>query len=72
MFYNFKTIGHIFFALFSSFQYLPLTVTKIADGWIWTIDLGCRKWPLNQVCHNHCLFATIAPGRGSIFEKSSS
>ena len=26
----------------------------LADDWIWTMDLWNWKWPLYQLCRNHC------------------
>ena len=40
-------LGSLYFHLF-------YIVIKIADGWIWTADLWCRKRLLYQLCHNRC------------------
>ena len=46
------------FSLFSSFQFwLQLIVNNIADEWIQTAELRCRKRLLYQLWHNnHCQF----------------
>ena len=44
-----------FLNLFSYFQYSRQNVhIKIADDWIRTADLWCRKRPLYQLSHNYC------------------
>ena len=44
----------IHFRLFNTIYYIQLIENKIADDWIRTADLWCRKRPLYQPRHNHC------------------
>ena len=42
----------LFNTVYSEKNKCPLQ--KVADEWIRTADIWCRKWPLYQLSHNHC------------------
>ena len=42
-------------SLFFFYSRLLIQANNIANDWIQTEDLWCRKQPLYQLRHNHCL-----------------
>ena len=62
-FFNWPFLASFFFIFVFS---LGLTVNecsilKLANDWIRTADLWCRKWLLYQLSHNHCPYKTFLP-----------
>ena len=56
----FKKMGHprphfLYFRLFYKKLTGNFDSINVVDDWIWTADLCCRKRPLCQLSHNHCL-----------------